>query len=67
MPMKKKKQKFEFTVYKSTLSKSTVSKSSAGVDTAAGLRTTNLVKCAVVDGKDQALFCEGSCKGWFHR
>ena len=33
---------------------------------------TNLVKCTVcdqkvVDGKDQALFCEGSCKGWFHR
>ena len=30
------------------------------------------VKCAlcnqgIVDGKDQALFCEGSCQGWFHR
>lgn len=30
------------------------------------------VKCAVcdqgiVDSKDQALFCEGSCQGWFHR
>ena len=30
------------------------------------------VKCAVceqtiVDGKDQALFCDGVCKGWYHR
>ena len=29
-------------------------------------------KCAIcnqdiVDGKDQALLCEGTCKGWFHR
>ena len=30
------------------------------------------MKCAVydqniVDGKDQALFCEGNCERWFHR
>ena len=46
---------------------STSARSSAG----AGV-SPSTTKCAVcdqniVDGKDQALFCEGLCKGWFHR
>ena len=45
--------------------KATSGKSSASAASAAA-------KCAVceqdiVDGKDQALFCEGLCQGWFHR
>ena len=50
--------------------KSPGSTSSAGAD--ASSPVTDQVKCAVceqniVDGKDQALFCEGLCKGWYHR
>ena len=50
--------------------KSPGSTSSAGAD--ASSPVTDQVKCAVceqniVDSKDQALFCEGLCKGWYHR
>ena len=36
-----------------------------------GPETTSIVKCAVcdnkiVDGKDEALFCEGGCQLWMH-
>ena len=41
--------------------------SSAGAG--GGPSTTKCAVCDqnVIDGKDQALFCEGFCKGWFHR
>ena len=49
----------------STSARSTTSSAGAGV-------SPSTTKCAVcdqkiVDGKDQALCCEGLCKGWFHR
>lgn len=51
-----------------TKSAAVASTSSAGTDEVA----VNAVKCAVcdqkvVEGKDQALLCEGLCNGWFHR
>ena len=63
-------------------SASTMTASVVSVNTAFGLsavrsttsESSNIVgeKCSVciqniVDGKDQALFCEGHCKRWFHR
>ena len=56
-------------------STTTASKSSSETTSSAGadVRSTVVddVKCAVceqtiVDGKDQALFCDGVCKGWYH-
>ena len=46
-------------------------KSSTHAGEAAGESVTS-VKCAVceqtiVEGKEQALYCEGTCKQWFHR
>ena len=52
-----------------SLSRSAASKSSAGaIDSVDRCQATCAV-CAqnVVDGKDQALYCEGLCSSWIHR
>lgn len=62
-PTKKAPKKRTVSLKKKTTT--TVANDEAGV-------SSPKTKCAVcdqciVDGKDQALLCEGRCKGWFHR
>ena len=35
-------------------------------DVTSPAKTCAVCEQAIVDGEDQALFCEGACKQWFH-
>ena len=78
MPVSKKQNKSVSGSSKTSVSTSSAScVGSQGTPSGGGggrLKATRRqpVKCAVcdqniVDGKDQALFCEGNCQRWFHR